>query len=125
EHARLDARRARRAIDLEHTVESSEVERDGAAPAAVEPRLDAADDARAAAVRDHREPLAGTPVENRGDVCRARRESDEVGRVWILAPQGTHDVAAGLAVGVAGAIRRIAREELRQGGRRRAAWRAQ
>ena len=75
EHARLHARGARRAVDLEHPRQLREVERDHAAVVAGDPRLDPADHARAAAEHDRRDPLARAVVEHVGDLGLARRDT--------------------------------------------------
>ena len=61
--AGADARRARDRVDLEHAVQRAEVERHGAVEARRDPRLDAADDARAAAVGDHGDVRVRRPLE--------------------------------------------------------------
>ena len=101
---RLDTVGARRAIDLEHPVEVREVERDGAAVAVADVGLDAADDARPAAVRDHRRARRRRPVEQRPDVVLAARKGDHVRRVGELAAECPHHVPERLPVGVGRAV---------------------
>ena len=63
--ARLDARRARDRVDLEHAVEPAQVHGDDAGVAGPRDRVDAADDARAAAERHHGDVVLAAPVEHR------------------------------------------------------------
>src|SRR5436309_1902548 len=114
EHAGLDARRARGPIDLEHAVEPREVDRDRACPPVADRRLDPADDARAAAVRDGCRPAGGAPVEHGCDVGFGAGEGDDVGRVREVPAQRANDVAERLAVRVRGAIEWLARAEPRE-----------
>src|SRR5581483_9863355 len=68
EHAGLDARRPRRAIDLEDAIEPAEVDAEDAPTARVGRRLHAAHDARPAAVRDRDQVALAAPVEEPDDV---------------------------------------------------------
>ena len=83
--ARLDARRARDGIDLEHAVERAQVDRDHARVPGARNRVDAADHARAAAERHHRHVALAAPVEHRAQLVLRGRERDAVGRVRELA----------------------------------------
>src|SRR5439155_23336041 len=98
------ARGARRAVDVEDAIEPREVERDGAPVAVADVGLDAADDARASAVRDHRRAPGRRPVEHSPSVVLRAREGDQVGRVREVATEGAHDVAERLPVGVGGTV---------------------
>ena len=93
--AGLDPRRQRGRVDLEHPVEPAQVQRDDRPLA--EPRLDPADDAGAAAERDHRRPLGLGPAQHRLDLRLVAREGDQVRRVLELPPEAPHHVAVGLA----------------------------
>jgi hypothetical protein len=77
ERAGLDARAAADGVDLEHAVQAGEVERHGRA---VDLRRDAADHARAAAVRDDRHALGRRPFEHGLDVVLVAGAHDGVGR---------------------------------------------
>ena len=118
EDARLDARRARDGVDLEHAIQPSQVDREGAAQVAEVARLDSAHHARAAAVRNCRQTLARAPFEKSDDVGFAAGEGHEIGRIRELAARRAHDVAVGLAVAVRGAVVGCAREQLGEGARR-------
>ena len=113
EHAGLDARGARRAVYLEHAVEPREVERDRARVALADVGLDAADDARAPAVRDHRRAGRRGPVEHRPHIVLRAWEGNQVGRVGELPAKRPHDVAERLPVGMRGAVVRSIREDRR------------
>ena len=88
--ARLDPGRARGAVDLEHAVERLHVHRDRAFEPA---RLDAAHDARAAAVRDHRHVVRARPVEQALELVLVAGMHHGVGWVVELAAEAAHDVA--------------------------------
>ena len=87
---------------------AAEVERDRARVAVADARLDAADDARAAAERDHRGARVGRPLEHALDVGLVARARDDVGRVVEAPAEGAHDVAVGAPVGVAHALVAVA-----------------
>ena len=70
-------------VDLEHPVEPAQVHRHHRPLA--EPRLDPADDAGAAAERDHRGALGLGPAQHRLDLRLVAREGDQVRRVLELA----------------------------------------
>ena len=94
---RLDARRPRERVDLEHPVERAEVHRHRRPVAG---RLDAADDARAAAVRDRDRARVLAPGEHALEVGLVRRTRDHVRRRVEAAPERPDDVAVGLSVRV-------------------------
>ena len=81
-------------------------------------RLDAADDARAAAERDDRRADVGRPFEHALDVGLVARARDDVGRVVDPPAERAHDVAVGAAVRVPHALVAVARAD-----RRERAWR--
>ena len=97
EHPALDSRRGGDLINLQDAVEAAEVDRDGAAVGIPHPRLDAADDAGAAAVGDRRQPVFGAPAEHGLELGLGPGARDQVGRVLELAAEPTHDIAIGLA----------------------------
>ena len=90
--ARLDARRPRDRVDLEHAVQATERERDRPFVPRAGDRLDAAGDARPAADRDHRHARARGPREHALDVGLLARVHDEVGGMRDLAAEAAHDV---------------------------------
>ena len=104
EHARLDARGARDAIDLEHAIEMREIDRYGARVCIVARQFDAADHARPAAVRDRRGSRGRAPIEERRDLRLAPRKGHDVGRIRIIAAKGADHVAKSFAVGMRGTI---------------------
>ena len=114
--ARLDPRRARAVVDLEHAVQRAQAQRDGAGVRAG-PRVDAADDARAAAGRDHGEVRAGRPLQHRAQLVLVARRRDRVGRVREAAAEPAHDVEVRAPVRVQRARVRVLAE--RQPGRER------
>ena len=81
EHARLNPRRARHRVHLQHPVERAEVDRHRAGVAVADPRLDPADDARPAAVGDRRRARVRAPLEHRLDLGLVAGARDQVGRV--------------------------------------------
>ena len=108
QNARLDARGLRPLIDLEHPVERAHVQRHGGP---VEARLDAADDARAAAEGDQRDLLGRAPVDDPCDVVLVARARDQVGRMVIAAAEGFDQVPVRLAACVGDALIRVVREQ--------------
>ena len=118
EHAALDARRAARAIDLEHPVQALQIEADRAGEAVADGRLDAADDARAAAERDHRgagsAAHSSTALTSSSD-CGLR---NHIRRVVEVAREGAHGVRERLAVGVQQALVGLGRAQTGEPGRR-------
>ena len=72
----LDPRRQRLRVDLQHPVEPAQVHRHHRPLA--QPRLDPADDAGAAAERDHRRALGLGPAQHRLDLRLVAREGDQV-----------------------------------------------
>ena len=92
EGPRLDARRPRRRVHLEHPVHRAEVHRDRAVPRAPAGPLHAADDARPAAERHDGEPLALAPREHRRDLRLVAREGDHVGRAREVAAEGAREI---------------------------------
>ncbi len=119
EGAALDARGARAAVDLDHPAKMPQIEGDRRLVAgAVDPRLDAADDAGAAAERDHRRLGAARPIDDRGDLGFAARIGDDIGRGVVVAEQAAHVVGKGLAIGMGGAVVRLGRAEARERGGR-------
>ena len=84
-------------------VDRPEVDRDRAVEAVGHARLDAADDARAAAVRDDGRVRGAGPLEDVLDLARVARARDDVGHVRVDAAQAVDGVEVGLAAGVRGA----------------------
>src|SRR5262245_48391747 len=64
----LNARRARAVVDFDHAIESRHVDADYAQVSVVDVRFHATAYARAAPVRDGRDPCVVTPIEERHDV---------------------------------------------------------
>ncbi len=93
----LDAGRAADRVDFEHRVETTQVHRHGGP---VETRFDPADHGTAAAVRNQRDSLDRTPVEQVDDVLFGSRTGDQIRKVVHLPEQIADDVAEGLAAGV-------------------------
>ena len=110
--AGLDARRARGAVDLEQRVEPAQVERHRRP---LDARLDAADDARPAAVRDDHGAGVRGPGQHALDVGLVARVGDDVGRMVEAAAEGADEVDVALAVGVARAIVGVGRADHGQG----------
>src|SRR5207248_1863293 len=107
----------RGAVDLQHPVEVAEVDADHR-PALPRRRLDAADDAGAAAVGDGDQPGVAGPGQKGGDVLLVARQRHPVRCGREVATVGADDVAVGLAVGVAGALVPVVGQELMERGRR-------
>ena len=84
-------------------VERLEVDRHRTVEAVGDPRLDAADDARAAAVRDDRRVRAAGPLEHGLDLAPVAWARDEVGHVGVPAAQAADGVEVRLPARVAGA----------------------
>ena len=103
--AGLDARRARDRVDLEHAVERAAGRSTTAPRSRPRPRLDAADDARAAAVRDRRRARRRRTSRAPPRPRPRRAGSATTSGGWSKSPaERAHDVAVGLAVGVRGAV---------------------
>ena len=118
EHAGLDARGARGAVDLHDPVEMAQVEADRRlVPATVDDRLDPADDAAAAAERDHdAASRAAGPVDDRGDFGFVARIGDDVGGMVVFADQASDVIREGFAVAVGGAVVEFARQQAARAG---------
>ena len=117
--AGLDPRRARGAIDLEHPVEAPQVDRDRARVAVADARLDAADDAGAAAVGDRRRAALARTTRARAATSASSRGNATTSGTWSKRPRNAaHDVAVGLAVGVRRAVVQLGRADLGERGRR-------
>ena len=112
--ARLNASRLRDRVHVEHAVEPLEVDRDDAREAVADGRLDATHDARPASERDRRRAALLAPVEHGLELSLVPRVSDHVGKMVEAAAEGPHDVAVGLAVGVRGALVRVAAADPRK-----------
>jgi hypothetical protein len=103
--ARLERRRARDGVEFEEAVHPTEVEADdGVEPAAQ--RLDAADDARAAAERHDGDPGVGADGEHRTHLVVGRRRDDGVGGVARVA--GAEPDEVGVAAAARAADARLA-----------------
>jgi hypothetical protein len=99
EHPGLDPDGEVRLVDLDDAVEPGQVQGD---PRGRAPVLDAADDRRAAAVRDDRRVARLGPVEDGDHVVRGARERHEIRRVVEATVQRPYDVSIGLPIGVSG-----------------------
>ena len=97
--ARLDPRRARDGIDLEHPVQRAQAQADRAGVAAG-PRVDPADDAGTATGGYDREVLLRGPGEHRAQLVLVARRGDRVGRMREAAAEAAHDVEVGATVRV-------------------------
>ena len=104
-------------VDLEHLVEASEVDRHCAAIAVPDPRLDPADHAGPASVRDRGDPLVGAPRQHLLHLGLVTGPGDEVWRVVDLAAEAADDVAVGLPEPVRDALVGVGGEEVLEGGR--------
>src|SRR4030081_1450407 len=82
-------------VDLEHAVECLDVDADDAGAAAIDPRLDPADHAGAAAERNHRGPGIQGPFEHGLDLGLVARARDYVGWVLELPAEPPDDIAVG------------------------------
>ncbi len=113
-------RAARRlSVDLEHPVETAEIERHRPRVGVTDERFHAADHRTASAVGDRCHGGVRAPVEDPGDVVGVTGEGHEIGRMRELRGQPPHDVAERLAVGVRGAFEAVSGHQIRQGRRRR------
>src|SRR5262249_14971184 len=121
EDARLDARGSRRTVDFEHAVEPRKVDGHRARVAIADDGLDAAHDARAAAVRYRGRAHPGAPVENRGDLVLRARVGDDVRGMREVAAKAADDVTERFPVGVRRPVERRAGAELGESARRRQA----
>ncbi len=101
--AGLDPRGARDRVDLEHTIERAQVERDRARITGRHVGRHTADDRCAAAVGDRGDALGRAPLEQLLDVALVARARDEVGRMREAAAKAFDDIAVGLAERVRGA----------------------
>jgi hypothetical protein len=97
---------------------SLEVDRDRAVVAVADPRLDAADDARAAAEGDDRRVGDLAPLEHRPELVLVAWVGDRIRRMVEAPAERAHDVAVGLAVGVRGALVGVRGADLGELGRR-------
>jgi hypothetical protein len=98
-------------VDLQHSVEAPEVDRDGASVVLANPRLDAAGDAGPAPEGDRRRTVVLAKGEHRLDVGFIGRMRDEVWWMRKLAPEAAHDVAVGLAESVREAVVALVAED--------------
>ena len=114
ERAGPDQRRAGDLVDLGDPAQPAEIDRDRAPVAVPDPRLDAADDAGAAAERNRGEPALGAELEQAPDVVLIAGERDQVGRSLEAAAEAADDVAVGAAHGMPDPIRRRVAEDLRE-----------
>ena len=103
--ARADPRRERDRVDLVQGVERAQVERHSAAETVRDARLDAADDTRAAAVRDHRGVRRGRPLEQCLDLALVARARDKIRDVVVAPAERAHAIEVRLAVSVPGPVR--------------------
>ena len=97
-HARLNPRGARDLIDLDDFVQMHQIDRHRTAITVAVGRLDAADHARAAAVRHRRNIRAVAPFEHADQFFLIARKRDHVDRIRIVAPIRPPNVARSLAV---------------------------
>ncbi len=116
--ARLDQGRARDGVDLEHAVEGSEVDRDGAVVGVGDLRSHTAHHRCAAAVGDCGETLGRAPLQQPFDIGLVPRVGDEVGGVQELTAKAVDDVGVGLAERVRGARAIVGGADVRQRRRR-------
>ena len=86
--------------------------------AAVEPGLDASDDAAATAEGRHRSPHGAGPVEHGYDVDVVARVGDDIGSIRIIADEAPGIIDERLAVAMSGAVIDLASAERRE----RARW---
>ena len=100
---RLDARRPRRRVDLDDSVEQPEVDRDSSRVPVADVALHAADDRRAGAVGNRGGVGIGAPVQDVDDLGFVARRRNDVGRMVETALEGAHDVSVRLPVRVPGA----------------------
>ena len=87
---------------------------DGAVERARDPRLDAADDARAAAVGDHGDVRVRRPFEHGLHLGLVARAHDDVDDVLVAPAEAADRVDVGLAEAVAGAVAVLDRADRRQ-----------
>ena len=116
--AGADQRRARNRINFEHLIEPPKVERTSSVEARRNVRLDAADDAGATPVRNHRDVRCGGPLEQLLDLLLVGRPRNDVGNVLIKAAEGANCVEIGAAVAMFGALLFALRTERRERARR-------
>ena len=102
QNARLDARRARRFIDLQYPVQPRQIDRHDAVVALG--WIHAVDHGRSSSVGDRRVPVVGAPFENGGDLRLAAWVGDEVRGVAKVALESAQLVGVGASVGMGGAV---------------------
>ena len=98
-------------VDVQDRAHHGDVHRDRRP---VEARLDSADHRTAAAVGNHGNPVARTPVEHVDDILFSARPDDQVGYAVQVALEVTHHIAKRLAARVAGSIGGVGRAQRRQ-----------
>ena len=118
QHAGLNARRLRGAIDLHNLVEVLHVDRDGAAIAIVLRRIDAADHACAAAVRNGRKALVLAPAKQLDDVPFGTGIGHRIRGIPELAAHGVGHIDGRCAVRVIEAVVFVRRADGFEGSRR-------
>jgi len=107
---RLDPRRQRLRVDLQHPVQPPQVERhERPIP---EPPLDPADDTRPAAERDHGRALGLAPGQHRLDLRLVPRQRHQIGRIRELPPKPPHNVPIRLPQRPAHALVLLIREQI-------------
>src|ERR1700730_14294182 len=121
--AGFDRCSARYGVHFDDFREIAQIEGDGCLVLdAVNARLYAAADARAAAKRRQRSADGAGPVHHRGHLRLVARISHNVGRTIVIAKHCPDVIRIGLAVGVRGAIIAVGRAKAGKRGRRRHAW---
>src|SRR5215472_2333719 len=119
-HTGLDTRRPRGPIDFQDAVDMPQVKSDRRLiRAAVEPWLDPADHAAAAAEWRNGSLGASRPIEDRSHPDFVAGVGHDVRRVAVVTDEAARIIAKRLAVSVGYPIVRIGRAAERQGGRRR------
>src|SRR5204863_2338632 len=113
--AGLDPRRPGDPVHLEHLAELAQIDRDRAAISVADPRLDAADHAGPAAVRNRGDALIGTPRQHLLHLGLVARAGNQVGRVVDLTAKAANDVPVRLAETVRNPLVAIGGEEVLEG----------
>ena len=113
---RLNPRRQRLRVDLQHPIQPPEVERDDRP--IPQPRLNPPDHAGPAPERNHSRPLRLSPREHHLDLRLVPGKRHKIWRVRKFPPEPPHHIPIGLAHGMGDTLVALIREEVPQRRRR-------
>ena len=111
-HAGSDARGTAGPVDLNDTVETTQIEADGGRVAIADHRFNAADDRGAAAEGDDGDIRSARPLHHGGHIHLVRGNGDEIRRVGEVALKGTNSLGIGLSISVQAPLIRIGRKHV-------------